>query len=648
MTTTSWPAVEAIVEAPPWLLEHIATPTDPPRKTAGPSVPHPMPAPGGVTAYGSAALARQIAAVATAPEGQRNHTLNTAAFSLGQLIPGGHLPEDLVRSQLAAAAVSAGLGTLEADRTINSGITSGIADPYTPTPTFTPLGPAPDVTFQPKRLHADDLDPASQLELITLGDLLADPPEQPPELIEGLLREGDLVVIAAPRAVGKSWLAMQIGLLLAAGQGQLFGTLPVLKRSKVLFCHGEVDDHEALRRYRLLITAPHCPDLSDAPLLNTFDQWRITLTTKRVQRSQPDGTSVATTHVEALLDGRLEHDIVTDDIEVLIIDPWAVYYAGAENSNDEVEQALAELRRLQLTYGLTVIVIHHFGKNTEGRDPEDLWRGASRLADWASTRISIVPHYNTKQAEARGMSRADARRYVDVTFLKRSVPLDDLTAERDLDGWFIPWTPPMDDAVDEPVDGGRPSEVRTRWTPHNIAALLDADGGEWPSGSAAAAAMGISRPSADQVLREATNQGVIVTFAGSRGATGYRLAGGQFNDLQRPAENPSAGQDRPADGPPATPAENPHLQVKTAGQPPKPDLQKTPPAENPPAGGPQRSDQHKRENDDLQKTPLPPKGAEGGHAPPWGRDDPPSEPAAGRATAPQHRDETDPNEKTQP
>lgn len=642
--TTTWPAVDAIVEAPQWLLEHIATPTDPPRKTAGPSVPHQMPAPGGVTAYGQAALARQITNVATAPEGQRNHTLNTAAFSLGQLVP-AHLPDELVRSQLAAAAATAGLGQQEADRTIQSGITSGQADPYTPTPTFTPLGPAPDVTMQPKRLHADDLDPASQLELITLGDLLADPPEQPPELIEGLLREGDLVVLAAPRAVGKSWLAMQIGLLLAAGQGHLFGTLPILRRSTVLFCHGEVDDHEALRRYRLLMTAPHSPDMSDAPLLNTFDQWRITLTTKRVQRPQPDGTSVATTHVEALLDGRLEHDIVAGDIGVLIIDPWAVYYAGSENSNDEVEQALAELRRLQLAYNLTVIVIHHFGKNTEGRDPEDLWRGASRLADWASTRISIVPHYNTKQADARGMSRADARRYVDVTFLRRSTPLDDLTAERDLDGWFVPWTPPVDEPVDNPDEAVRPAEIRTRWTPHNIATLLDADGGEWPSLTVAADAMGISRDSARRVIAEATNQGVIVTFAGSRGATGYRLPDTTIGPPDDLSKTFSTGDDDLSTAPPVDLSKTPFRQVETAGQTPKNDLSKTPPVEKPPTGEPQRSDQHIRRPDDLSKTPLPPQGAEGGHAPPWGRDDPPSEPAAGRATAPLHRDENDPDEE---
>ena len=94
---------------------------------------------------------------------------------------------------------------------------------------------------------------------------------------------------------------------------------------------------------------------------------------------------------------------------VLVIDPWAVFYSGRENSNDEAELALAELRRLQLTHGLTVVVLHHFGKSESARDPEDLWRGASRLADWASTRVTLLPFYSAAQAKKIGLSRQQAR-----------------------------------------------------------------------------------------------------------------------------------------------------------------------------------------------------------------------------------------------
>jgi hypothetical protein len=39
---------------------------------------------------------------------------------------------------------------------------------------------------------------------------------------------------------------------------------------------------------------------------------------------------------------------------VVVVDPWAVFYAGRENDN--------------LDHGLTVVVLHHLGKNeTAGR-----------------------------------------------------------------------------------------------------------------------------------------------------------------------------------------------------------------------------------------------------------------------------------------
>lgn len=520
MANTFDPA--ALADPPQWLTEAC---TAPPAQTpqAQPSTRGLRLEVGGLTNYGTTALARHTEAVAKAPEGQRNQTLNFAAYSLGQLA--AHIPPDLAGQHLLTAAATCGLPAAEAARTIQSGLTAGQADPYTPDQLEPPAPiPAPSV-ISPHRLHTDDLAPTKGLSLVTLGDLLADPPEQPPELIEGLIRRGELCVIAAPRAVGKSWLVSNLAILLAAGTGHLFGQLEVVAPARVLLCHGEVDAAEAVRRYQLMIGSPSCPGTDfHGRLVNTFDQWKITLTEKRVNRPQPDGSTITTTHVEALLDGRLEADIEANDIDVLILDPFAVFYAGKENSNDEVEAALAELRRLHLKYGLTIVVVHHFGKSQEGRDPEDLWRGASRMADWASTRVTVTPHYTATQASDRGISRADARRFIDVTFLRRSTPLEDLTAERDLDGWFIPWEPPADD-TDHGDHGqpGRPAVVRTRWTPPNIAALLDADGSEWHSLRAASAAMGISKDSAARVLREAVNVGAIVTFDAARGAVGYRL-----------------------------------------------------------------------------------------------------------------------------
>jgi hypothetical protein len=143
------------------------------------------------------------------------------------------------------------------------------------------------------------------------------------------------------------------------------------------------------------------------------------------------------------LDDRLERAIVELGIDIVVLDPWASYLGANENVNDEVEAALSALRRLSLKYGTTFIIVHHIRKPSNGdtSEPEDLWRGASRLADWASTRVTMLPHFTIKQARELGMSRQDSRRHADIFFLRRGLPVDDISVRRDMNGWWRLWDP---------------------------------------------------------------------------------------------------------------------------------------------------------------------------------------------------------------
>lgn len=84
------------------------------------------------TAYGARAMEAELGRLATAAEGSRNAALNTAAFSLGQLVAGGQLDPQAVASQLLTVAIRTGLGESEAVATIGSGLTSGMRSPRRP------------------------------------------------------------------------------------------------------------------------------------------------------------------------------------------------------------------------------------------------------------------------------------------------------------------------------------------------------------------------------------------------------------------------------------------------------------------------------------------------------------------------------------
>jgi hypothetical protein len=76
-----------------------------------------------------AALHMETRDVANAGEGARNNRLNVAAYNLGQLVGDGYLTYGEVEAALLNAAHGAGLPDGEAQRTIESGIQKGMAEP---------------------------------------------------------------------------------------------------------------------------------------------------------------------------------------------------------------------------------------------------------------------------------------------------------------------------------------------------------------------------------------------------------------------------------------------------------------------------------------------------------------------------------------
>jgi hypothetical protein len=118
------PLTAMLPEVPVGLRRLLAPPAA--QRTTFPPAPTPAHGGGG---YGRAALAREQAAVATAPIGRRNHTLNRAAFNLGQLVATGLLEGDEVRAVLLAAALEAGNPPAKAQATIASGLRGGVAKP---------------------------------------------------------------------------------------------------------------------------------------------------------------------------------------------------------------------------------------------------------------------------------------------------------------------------------------------------------------------------------------------------------------------------------------------------------------------------------------------------------------------------------------
>jgi putative DNA primase/helicase len=134
--------------------------------TAPPAPQRPLVAHAG-NPWAETALKAECFRVSSAQPGARNHTLNRAAFALGQIVAGGHLERERVEAELRVAAERSGL--LEADgagqigATIESGLKAGALEPRHPEPGHGAPGPLATATAEREAHHRTDVGNAERL-----------------------------------------------------------------------------------------------------------------------------------------------------------------------------------------------------------------------------------------------------------------------------------------------------------------------------------------------------------------------------------------------------------------------------------------------------------------------------------------------------
>ncbi|MBU0514811.1 MAG: bifunctional DNA primase/polymerase [Proteobacteria bacterium] len=151
--------------------------------------------------YIQAALEAEVEAVRSAHEGERNHTLNRAAFALGTLIGAGALEQGIAETELTTAARAVGLNGKETQATIRSGIESGKKEPRDLS-TLSPIGKyigayvsAPestDVSSGVSRPVSNDVSTGESTDNTSLSDQIAEWLAQDPRIFSTQDLDNDL------------------------------------------------------------------------------------------------------------------------------------------------------------------------------------------------------------------------------------------------------------------------------------------------------------------------------------------------------------------------------------------------------------------------------------------------------------------------
>lgn len=201
-------------------------------------------------------------------------------------------------------------------------------------------------------------------------DLLATEYKQQPSIIEsGIMPHGSHIIIAGETGVGKSLFRMELSLYLVMGWDWLGFRVPTSRRIAVF----QYENTEAMEKTRLerMCQGLGIAQLPQNSLIYIDRKNRLDLTTKQ------DRT-------------KLEELVRESVSEVIIYDCLSNLHTSDENKNIAMREVLDSLTEVNAKVGTSCILIHHFGKPTEGQKNKYRTRGAQSIMDWAVTAMGFM------------------------------------------------------------------------------------------------------------------------------------------------------------------------------------------------------------------------------------------------------------------
>jgi len=207
-------------------------------------------------------------------------------------------------------------------------------------------------------------------EVIDLRHFLTMPIAQPEPLIAGgILPPRALLVIGGLSKVGKSILFLNMAISLSTGRPFL-GRFEIPRPRRGIIWQGEISEISLQERLRIMMRGVEKPP---GPGLLQINNQR---------------------------DLRIDRDVDFDSIRKVIekekpdfvaFDPLSKYHSKEENRSDAMREVIGRFDRLIQEYGVSILLVHHFGKgNAEiQREGAVQLRGSSVLFDAGDTYLSI-------------------------------------------------------------------------------------------------------------------------------------------------------------------------------------------------------------------------------------------------------------------
>jgi len=222
---------------------------------------------------------------------------------------------------------------------------------------------------------------------IPFGDLVRDYPAMRPEVIEGILRQGETMNIISSAKVGKSFLAGGMAWSVATGRDWL--------SHSVTQCRVLILDNE----------------LHPETLTNRLDQIAFSM---QIENSERDGLDVINLRGLGLDVNSVGSGLIIPEgvYGLVIVDALYRWLPDgySENDNAKMMRVYNRIDELAGRWGAAVAIVHHSSKGDQGDKAQtDVGSGAGSIARAADVHLTIRPHQQAGLQVLEGSSRSFAK-----------------------------------------------------------------------------------------------------------------------------------------------------------------------------------------------------------------------------------------------
>lgn len=300
-----------------------------------------------------------------------------------------------------------------------------------------------DALGAPAPVRAPAAKPRRQRRIVTL--LQSDHAPNLDFVLPGLLA-GSVGMIVGQGAIGKSMLALQIGLGVAAGgdYGLIAGGLWRPEKSGPVTIVAGEDPPEILQKRLFDLRQAAGIDDADAEVIDRL------LT---VESADGDDIRIISKTRDGFIDGPFLDELreICIGQRLVIIDPLVLMHDSDENDNAGATHLMRTLRGVAKDTGTTIVVLHHVGKSGAGdREAWTAARGASALTTAVRWQVNLSP-----PGAGDAIAEDERWKYVKVLVAKANyaAPQAPAMLRREQGGIMSLCEPPSAAVVEEADDG---------------------------------------------------------------------------------------------------------------------------------------------------------------------------------------------------